>query len=123
MLSVCLRRFVAPKSVDFIEQGRQGGEKLVVLGRRFNGLAHAIVFTQRHDIVGMADNSKCIAAGLTVVRRIFDTHDTFLFTRWPGRRFHDELSIESAANLRRKGNNDEARQIGHTSFDLHGGSN
>jgi hypothetical protein len=25
--------------------------------------------------------------------------------------------------LRRKGNNDEARQIGHTSFDSHGGWN
>jgi hypothetical protein len=24
------------------------------------------------------------------VRRMFDTHDTFLFTRWPGRRFDDE---------------------------------
>jgi hypothetical protein len=71
----------------------------------------------------MFDNSKCIAAGLGVVRRMFDTHDTFLFTRRLSRRFHDELSIESAANLRRKGNNDEARQIGHTSYDSHGRSN
>jgi hypothetical protein len=75
------------------------------------------------DIAGVFDIAKSLAAGLSVVRRMFDTHDTFLFTRRPSRGFHDELSIESAANLRRKGNNDEARQIGHTSCDSHGGSN
>jgi hypothetical protein len=74
------------------------------------------------DIVGMSDNSKGFAAGLSVVRRMFDTHDTFLFTRWPGRRFDDDLSIESRANLRPKGNNDEARPKGHASFESHGRS-
>jgi hypothetical protein len=54
---------------------------------------------------------------------MFDTHDAILFTRWPSRRFRDELSLESEANLRRKGNGDVARQIGHTSFDSHGRSN
>jgi hypothetical protein len=86
-------------------------------------IAFTIAFTQRHDVVGMFDNSKCIAAGLSVVRRMFDTHDTFLFTRWPGRRFAHKLSIESRANLRRKGNGDEARRKGHTSLESHGRSN
>ena len=53
------------------------------------------------------------------MRREFDTHDTFLFKRWPSRRFGDKLSIESGANLRRKGNEEMAWQIGHTCFDSH----
>jgi hypothetical protein len=118
-----MQRVISPKSVDFVEQGRQGGEKFVALVRRVIWLTHAIVFAQRYDVAGMFDISKCLAAGLSVVRGMFDTHDTFLFTRWSGRRFDDKLSIESGANLRRKGNGEVARQIGHTSFDSHGGSN
>jgi len=56
------------------------------------------------------------------MRRMFDTHDTFLITRWPGRRFDGELSLESTANLRRKRIDDEARQKGHTFMESHGGS-
>jgi hypothetical protein len=33
-----------------------------------------------------------------------------------------KLSIESGANLRRKGNREVARQKGHTSFESHGRS-
>ena len=82
-----MHRLTSPKSVDFVEQGRQGGEKFVVLMRRFICLARVIAFTQLHDVVGMSDISKCIAAGLSVIRRMFDTHDTFLITRWPSRGF------------------------------------
>jgi hypothetical protein len=122
VIGFLMQRLIFPKSVDFVEQGRQGGEKFVALMRRFICLAHVITFTQWYDVAGMFGISKCIAASLFVVRRMFDTHDTFLITRWPSRRFHDELSIESRANLRRKGNGEVARQKGHTSFESHGRS-
>jgi hypothetical protein len=98
----------------------QGGEKLAVLMRRVICLADVVVFTQRHHVAGAFDNLKCFAAGLLFMRRMFDTHDTFLM--WPGRRFSAELSLESTANLRRKRIDDEARQKGHTFLQSHGGS-
>jgi hypothetical protein len=113
-----LSRFISPETVDFVEERRQGGEEFFVPLRCFDCL-HAAIIIQRPNMIGLTE---LIAANLCVTRRMLDTHDKFLIAKWPGCDLRGQLSIESRANLRRKRNGQEARQMAHESLESHDSS-